>query len=358
VLGRWTHTLSPESDIQVQSYFDRTWRKIPNSIAEDLKTYDLDFQHRFPLGERQSIVWGAGYRLMQDRIDNGATIAFLPPDKNLQLYSGFVQDEITVMPDRLKFTIGTKLEHNDYSGFEVQPSARVAWTPDERQTIWGAVSRAVRSPSRIDTEIFTPAPPVPPGTPNLAGGPGFDSEKLLALELGYRVRPADQLSLSLASYYNFYDSLRSLDQVTPGNFILANHFKGEVWGIELSAQYHVTDWWRLRGGYNYLNKNLWPDGGVGVTASVREGNDPEHQFSFQSIVDLPAHFQFDTIGRYVDELTTPDVPSYFTVDVRLAWRYKSTEISLVGQNLCAPDHQEFGTQQIPRGVYGKVTWRF
>jgi len=349
VLGRWTHTFSEESDLQIQTYFDRTWRDIPGSIGQDLKTYDLDLQHRFPIGERQSFVWGAGYRLMKDQIENSPALAFNPSEKNLQLFSGFIQDEITLVPDRLRFTAGTKLEHNDYSGFEVQPSARLAWTPDERETIWGAVSRAVRSPSRIDTEVVSPT---------VVGDPNFDSEKLIALELGYRVRPAERLSLSLASYYNFYEDLRSVDEPTPGNRVLANHFKGEIWGFELSGQYHVTDWWRLRAGYNYLNKNLWPHGGINVSPSIREGNDSKNQFSFQSIVDLPAHFQFDATGRYYSALTSPDVPAYFAMDIRLAWHYKSTEISLVGQNLFEPEHTEFGTQQIPRGVYGKVTWRF
>src|SRR5437773_5968670 len=133
-VGRWTHAFSQESELQVQMYFDRTWRKIPNQLAEDLKTYDLDFQHRFACGERQTIVYGAGYRLMQDRVKNTPAISFLPPNRDLQLFSGFVQDEITLVPERLKFTIGTKLEHNDFSGWEIQPSARLAWMPATNQT--------------------------------------------------------------------------------------------------------------------------------------------------------------------------------------------------------------------------------
>src|SRR6185503_4138461 len=114
------------------AYFDRTWRRIPNQFTEDLKTYDLDFQHRFPLGTRQSIIWGAGYRLSQDEVGNRPALAFLPDRRNLQLFSGFLQDEITLIPERLQFTLGSKIEHNDYSGVEVQPNARIAWTPDHR----------------------------------------------------------------------------------------------------------------------------------------------------------------------------------------------------------------------------------
>ena len=359
ILGRWTRTFSEESDFSLQAYSDRTWRDTHSTFAEDLKTYDFDFQHRFPLGERQSIVWGAGYRLMQDDVRNSPALAFLPANRDLQLFSGFLQDEITLVPDRLKFAIGTKFEHNDFSGFEIQPSGRLTWTPDERQTVWAAVSRAVRSPSRIDTDFFVPA--TPPYF--LAGGTNFDSEKLIAYELGYRVRPSDRLSISLASYYNFYDQLRSLDVTSPGHFVLANHFRGEVWGFELSANYQAAAWWRLRAGYDYSHKYLTPTS-ASATPSVREGNDPDNQFSFQSVMDLPAHFQIDVTARYVEKLPTPHVPGYFTFDARLAWQYKHVELALVGQNLWADRHAEFNAsstapaQEIPRSVYGKVTWRF
>lgn len=358
VLGRWTHTFSAESDLQVQTYFDRTWRRIPNSFAEDLKTYDFDCQHRFLIGERQSAVWGAGYRLMQDEVRNSPAFACLPPRRDMQLFSGFLQDEITLVPARLKLTLGTKLEHNDFSGFEVQPSARIAWTPDERQTIWTAISRAVRSPSRIDSDFFFPASP--PFA--LAGGPNFDSEKLIAYELGYRVRPYQKLTVSLATYFNRYEDLRSLNRLTATNQIFANDFEGETWGVELSANWQAMDWWRLRGGYTYLHKELRPTSPA-ANPSVREGNDPENQFSLQSVVDLPAHFQFDATARYVDMLPSPVVPGYFTFDVRLAWQYKDNlELSLVGQNLLDNRHPEFSSPaahwEIPRSIYGKVTWRF
>ena len=360
-VGRWTHAFSQESELQVQMYFDRTWRKIPNQLAEDLKTYDLDFQHRFACGERQTIVYGAGYRLMQDRVKNTPAISFLPPNRDLQLFSGFVQDEITLVPERLKFTIGTKLEHNDFSGWEVQPSARLAWMPATNQILWAAISRAVRSPSRIDSDFFFPSPPVPPGVTNFSGSRGFDSENLLAYELGYRIQPFSRVSLSAAPYYNFYKDLRSVDQTSPTGFVFENHFKGEVWGIELSANYQATDWWRFRGGYNYLHKHLWPTS-TNALASVREGNDPQNQFSLQSIMDLPAHLQFDATVRYVDTLPSPNVPSYLTFDVRVAWQFKSLELSIVGQNLLDHRHPEFvtatGRHEIERSVYGKVSWSF
>ncbi|HEY2082909.1 MAG TPA: TonB-dependent receptor [Verrucomicrobiae bacterium] len=358
VLARWSHTISDASDLSIQAYFDRTWREVPGSFAEDLKTYDLDIQHRFALGERQSVTWGGGYRLMADQVRNSPALAFIPPDRNMQLFSAFVQDEITLVPDRLQLTLGTKLEHNDFSGFEVQPSARLAWTPSDRQTFWAAVSRAVRSPSRVDSDLRAP------GTPpfQITGDPDFDSETLLAYEAGYRLRPASRISLSLATYYNDYNNLRSLDQLTPTNFVIGNGFRGQTWGVELSGTYQATEWWRLRGGYTYLNKLLWTHE-ADVTPSVREGNDPENQVLLQSILDLPAHFQLDLVGRYVDTLQTPHVPSYVSLDARLGWWCKGNlEISVVGKNLLDNQHPEFGAlatrQEIPRSIFGKVAWWF
>jgi iron complex outermembrane recepter protein len=358
VLGRWSHTISDTSDLSVQAYFDRTWREIPDEFAEDLKTYDLDVQHRFALGERQSVTWGGGYRLMEDSVKNSAALAFIPADRNMQLFSAFVQDQIELVPDRLQLTLGTKLEHNDFSGFELQPSARLAWTLSDRQTLWAAVSRAVRSPSRIDSDVEIPgAPPF-----QVVGGTNFDSETVLAYEAGYRVNPAERLSISLATFYNDYDHLRSLNELTPTNFVIANGFRGQTWGLELSGTYQPLAWWRLRGGYTYLNKLLWRHGAA-VNPSVREGNDPENQALLQSIMDLPAHFQLDLVARYVDTLNNPHVPSYGTFDARLAWWHKGClEFSIVGQNLWDNQHPEFGAvatrREIPRSVFGKIAWWF
>ncbi len=358
VLGRWSHTISDTSDFSVQTYFDRTWRQVPHSFSEDLKTYDVDFQFRFALGQRQSVTWGAGYRLMQDAVNNSAAIAFFPPHRNMQLFSGFVQDEIELVPDHLQLTLGTKLEHNDFSGIEVQPSVRLAWTPAEGHTLWGAISRAVRSPSRVDSDVAVPGNP--PFV--LVGDKDFASETVIAYEAGYRVRPAEKLTLSLASFYNDYSHLRSVDQTAPPAFFIRNDFEGQTWGFELSGTYQAREWWRLRAGYTYLNKLLWAHNAF-ANASIREGNDPENQVILQSIMNLPAHFQLDLVGRYVDTLTNPNVPSYVTFDARIAWWWKDkVEISLIGQNLGQKQHPEFGPaatrEEIPRSVFGKIAWWF
>jgi iron complex outermembrane recepter protein len=358
VLGRWTHTLAPDSSLNLQVYYDHTWRRdIPSTITDDLTTFDFDLQHGFPLGSRHNILWGVEFRLMQDEaVTSTPLVGLVPPRRDMNLYSGFVQDEVTLAPDRLKLTFGTKLEHNDFSGFEIQPSTRLAWTPTEKQTVWAAISRAVRSPSRFDTDYHLPKePPF-----FIAGGPNFESEKVIAYELGYRVRPHPSLSLSLATFANQYDDIYNV-QTVAFPLTIENGAEGRSWGVELSGTWQPTEWWRLRGGYNYFDKRLRNKPGHMVTSAVlaSQGDDPENQISLQSMMDLGHGLQLDITARYVSALPDPVVPAYSAFDVRLAWSVRQWEWALVGQNLGDSSHAEFGTfQEVSRGFYGKLTWRY
>lgn len=362
LLGRWTHTFSPDSDLQVQWYYDRTHRDIPGTIKQDLGTHDFDLQHRFAAGERHLFVWGLGYRRFDDHVVNPPQLAFLPADLVHEVFSGFVQDEIALVPERLSLTLGTKVEHNDYTGWEIQPSARLAWKPTETRTVWMAVSRAVRTPSRIDRDFF--APRDPPFT-TLQGGPGFDSEKLMAYELGYRVQATSRLSLTVATYYNDYDDLRSVEQASPPAplpVFIGNGLEGESYGAELSADYRVTESWRLQAGYTRMVVHLRPragstDSGVGLS----EANDAGNQFFLRSSLDLPWNLEFDASFRHVGTIASQGVPAYQELQLRLGWRpTQNLEISIVGQNLLDGQHPEFGPpasrHEIERGVYAKVQW--
>jgi iron complex outermembrane receptor protein len=331
-------------------------------VDNELDTYDFEFQHRFLLATRHTIVWGVGYRFMQDKTDNNTTIAgLLPPNKDMSLFSAFIQDEIMLVPDKFKLTLGTKLQHTAYSDFELQPNLRLTFTPTEQHTIWGAISRAVRAPSRADVDYFIPTYPVPPEYVSVAGGPNFVSEKVVAYELGYRVRPTSTLSLSLATFYNVYDDIYSVEPLPNTlTYQIQNGSEGESWGVEFSGVYQMLPMWRLRGGYTLFDKDLRGKPGHNFNPAYL-GNDPQNQVLLQSMIDLPGNFQLDIIGRYIDILhkteTTERVPAYGTVDMRVGWEYKSIEISLVGQNLLEKRHAETGTQQIPRGIYGKLTYR-
>lgn len=360
LLGRWTRTLSPDSDLKVQVYFDRTWRRdIPSTFTDKLKTYDFDFQHRFAPLAGHRIVWGAGYRRMLSEVRNsGPIVAFVPNRRNMDLFSGFIQDEVPLAAEQLRLTVGTKLEHNVFSGFEVQPSIRLAWIPTEQSVLWASISRAVRSPSRIDVDYFIPATPAALGTPGVFGGPNFTSEKVFAYEAGYRTQPTAKLSLSLATFYNRYDDVYSVEAVgsTP-SYQIQNGTEGQSYGVELSGTYSVNDWWRLKGGGTWFRKDLWNKPGHFYNPAAL-GNDPARQFLVQSMWTLPRGFQFDVVARHVSSLPDPAVPAYTTFDARLAWENDQWEISVVGQDLGDDRHGEFGVQTIRRSAYGKISWRF
>lgn len=353
VLARFAHSFSDQSNVVIRTYFDRTWRKTPNAVSPsfyELNTYDFDVQHRFSVGTKHSVLWGGAYRLQKDRIKAGLD----PLNRDMPLYSAFVQDEITLMPEKLKLTVGSKYLNNVFSGSEFQPSARAAWILNNRHTLWAAVSRAVRIPTRFDYD--------------LAGGrKNFSSEKITAYEVGYRVRPVDRLSLSLSVFYNRYHDLRSIDTISSGPppvYGLANSQRAESWGFEFSGNFQATDWWRLRGGFTYFDKNISAVGAKVVpVSSAFEGVDPKNIFMLQSILDLRKNVHFDVVARYSDVLPSiaagiPKVASYFTFDARLAWQYRCFEISVVGQNLWEDQHSEVGSSKIPRSVYGKITCRF
>jgi len=308
-------------------------------------------------------VWGLGYRLIDDSVGNTVVLAFLPPHVHRKWFTGFVQDAVTLIPDRLTVTLGTRAEHNDYTGVEVQPNGRVSWTPTPQGTLWAAVSRAVRTPSRIDRELFAPAQP----PYLLVGGANFQSEVLLAYELGYRWQPEAKVGASVATFYNHYDDLRSVEQANPPApfpIVIANGQRGKSYGAELTADYRVSDAWRLRAGYTEMRVRIEPKpGSTDTTRGSAEANDPDRQLLLRSSVDLPAHVTFDASGRYIAEIANQQVPAYAELDLRLAWHpAPQLEISVVGQNLLHARHVESGTaaarREIERGVYGAVEWHF
>jgi len=311
-------------------------------------------------------------------VDQTYNVRWDPSSRTVNLYSGFIQDEITAIEDKLKFTVGTKLEYTDFSGVEFEPTGRFAWTPTKQQTVWGAVSRAVRTPSRLDADVRlrspAPDPTLPPGSYfEIRGSDEFDPEELLAFELGYRNQPHRRLSIDLTGYYHVYDNLRSLElgpQETANGFavlpvVFGNKIHGKTYGGAASLSYQLTDWWRWNGGYTLLLKDLDVEpGSRDVSGGSAEGNDPTHQFFIRSMIDLPHELEFDAGLRYVDSLPEPFVPSYLVLDVRVAWRpTRNWEFAIVGQNLFDNHHPEFGAagplrEEVEHSVYGKVTWRF
>jgi len=377
LLGRWTRTLADDSEMSLQLYYDRTHLSQPapafffapaGRFTDDLDTYDLDFQHRLFLGERHQIVWGLGYRRTHDVVENAPSLGFQPERFDQNLYSAFVQDEITLGAG-WALTLGTKLEHNDYTGFEVEPGGRLQWNFTTTQMVWGAVSRAVRMPSRIDRDLRQPSSP----PTILAGSDDFSSETVIAYELGYRAQVTSEVLVSVSTFYNRYDNVRSLS-TTPGTILplfFANNLEGETYGVELSTTYQAAKGWRLHGGYTLLREDIRVKAGQSdLNNALNETADPRHQFSLRSSIDLPHHLEFETGIRWVDALRLNNngaeakVPGYFELDIRLAWHpTPGLELSLVGQNLLHDHHAEYGVpgpnrEEIERSVYAKATWRY
>lgn len=387
-LAHWKHTLDDSTDYSLQLYYDWMERDLL-FLKEQRGTFDLDFQHRFSPFEQHEWIWGLGYRLYQDDIGSNLTARFDPSSRNDQLFSAFWQDEITLVPDRLVFTLGSKIERNDYSGFEFQPNARLAWTPTERQTLWFAVSRAVRTPARYEHDAQIQLETIAPGSPDnplplpLVVTPtsdrSFDSEDMAAFEVGYRTSPIDRLTIDLTAYYTLFDELLIAEPgalifsgvPAPGHFILPlygeNNLYGEAYGFEAAIDFQLATWHRIRLAYTYADIQLHKDDNTnGFFFEGYEWRTPPHQASIRSSIDLTSNLELDLWARYVDELPNLDIPYYITLDARLGWHpSENLEVALGVQNALENRHREFtsslvdtGYSYIERNIYGKVTWRF
>jgi iron complex outermembrane receptor protein len=380
VLARFSAPAGSKSDIQIQTYFDRTSREeVP--VAETRNTFDLDFQQTWRRWARQTAIWGAGYRVSGDHITAQAPTAFEPPSRTDSLYSAFAQDEFMVVPDRWRVIVGAKFEHNDYTGFEMQPSVRALWTPAPSRTIFAAITRAVRTPSRVETDYTTTSLVSPGPLPTfvrLIPNPAFDSEKLIAYEVGYRGQPASRVSVTVSTFYNHLtDTLATElltpfvenDGVSPPRLILpvdfANGLHGSSYGGELTADARPAPWWRLTANYSYLNVQMTRNpGGKDVSQERRyEGLIPHHTTQLGSSFDVSKAWSIDWLFRYVSALPAGPVPGYNASTLRLGWAVTpKLELSIVGQDLFASHHLEWpapadGPLEIQRSIYARVVWR-
>lgn len=364
LLGRWSHRFGNGSELQVQTYYDRTSRLVPLQVDEERNTYDIDIQHNFQAGGHHDVVWGLGYRVSNDATGPEPVFNFSPSGRHLALFNFFVEDGIGIIPDKLKLVLGSKFENYSYNGWDVQPSARLVWTPVSHHSLWGGVSHAVRIPTQFDTDLRVTA-----GNFLLIGGvASFQPEELTAYEVGYTALPAPQLSLAVSGYFNHYDNLRSQETEMVGGIpaiSLANKLNARTFGAEITARYQVLPWWRITSGYSNLQKRFSTDAGsTDRTGGLQEGIDPRNQFSLRSGMDLPHKTELDFWVRHVSALElssgTP-VPAYTVFDVRLGWRpAKKMEVALVARNLPDKRHLEFGPagELIRRSVYVTTTWRF
>jgi iron complex outermembrane receptor protein len=383
LLARWMYQTPAGSSVTVQTYYESTLRE-GGILNERRDTIDVSADHHFSPISRHDLVWGGEFRFTRDNLNDSDTVIFNPLTRDAVIASGFLQDDITLMKERLRLALGSKFEYNTFSRretpVEVEPSVRATWTPDPAQAIWAAVSRAVRTPSRgeSDARLNVAAQPGPTEIA-LVNNFHFEPEKLIALELGYRVQPMNELSVDLASFYNLYDDLQTFEPSTPfletspapphavQPLVIDNKMSGRTYGVEVALKVQPTAEWRLQAAYTFLMMHLIPESDSrDPAAKSAEHESPRNQLYVRSSWDLLSNLQLDVIPRYVDALSSFDVPAYVELDARMAWRpWKTTEVSLTGQNLIHRRHLEFQpalvfteATQPERGGYLMVTVRF
>lgn len=380
LLGRWKRVVNAGSDFQIQAYFDRTNHFEPE-FGETRDTFDVDFLDHLTLPGQQNFLWGLGARVSPGNvIQTVPSIDFLPHSLTDHIYSGFVQDEIGFFDHQLMLTVGTKLEHNNYTGFEVQPSGRLLWNRTPREAVWGSVTRAVRTPSRIDEDIqltdFATVTSLPIYL-RVSGNRQFRSEELIAYETGYRRLVTPHAYVDVALFYNDYNDLYSFQvgdpffETTPPPahaiipILTSNGIKGNTKGFEVSPDWTPVKGWELRASYSYLDMELENKPGSNDPSSIPgyEGSSPRHQVVVQSFVNLPKKLQFDQTYRYVSALPAQTVASYQTMDARIGWSIsRQLEVSVGGRNLLRPHFAQYGSDpgglvETKRAVYANVVWR-
>ncbi len=378
LLTRWQHRLDNQSEMTLQAYFDQAEFSAPK-LSETLQTFDIDFQHRLAPSLRHDIMWGVNVRHIRSRASNTTDIAFSPESHAYTNFSLFLQNDIALIPERLRLTLGSKLEKPHFGGTELQPNVRLLWTPNGSHSVWLAASRASRTPSRGETEsriAVALVPSTPPLQVVTVPNPDLEAEKLTAYEIGYRTLLTNRLSLDIAAFSNRYSD-QSQWSVGAPEFLATPVLHARIplayvnagsetrtRGVEIVADWRPLDWMRLEASHTWLRVNAPAPDGVNTYVA---GTSPTRQYALRWMMDLSANTQFDFWLRRVGKLKSQDqeIPAYTELDIRLGYAVnKNLDLSLVGQNLLDSRHAEFSetsiipVSYIPRSVYAKATWKF
>lgn len=377
VLARWHEDLDRGGHLQLQAYIDHTSRDLPGTFNEDRDTFDAAFQHDVAPAGRHRVIWGGGFRLTSDDLDNTTFASFIPSERTDRTYNLFVQGDIRLWSEDAVLTAGTKVEHNDYTGWEFQPNLRLQWQVADRQYLWGAVSRAVRIPARLNTDLELLAPIPLPDVPvpfyvNVLGSDDFESEELLATELGYRFGYGQDLSFDVSLFHHDYDNLQTQETAEPATVLvpdpvphllliatLDNKMQGDTYGGTLVANWQPVDYWRLQFQYAYLgfDLELEADSNNADALSIA-GNSLQNQAAVTSWLELPQDFDLYTALRYVDDLPSLGVRDRTAVDLSLGWEpLDELRLSLTVRNLDDDEHLEFGDSNlIERSAWLRAVW--
>jgi len=389
ILFKWKRTLSGGNDFQLQAYYDRTNRYEPN-LGERRNTFDIDFLERTRLSANQQLLWGFGARSSDGHfLEAISGLVFYPAHRDDYLLSGFLEDDISVVPNKLSLNLGGKFLRTNYTGFAAQPSARLLLTPTENQSIWVSFTHAVRTPSDAEEDFYLSSYL---GTANgieefarFNANKHFAPELLNGYEAGYRRLVTKSLYLDFAAFYNHHHDLFSQDLTggpslettlpfpeanqPPPHVILTAQFQNDLYGVttgaEIAPEWRPASFWRLRGSYSFLHMDLKqaPSIALGAGPGMVDGSSPSHEVVIDSSWDLAKHLQLDLTYRYVSALPAVLAPAYSTGDARVSWRFNSSiEFAVAGQNLFQPYHVEYaGDPGLPvairRSVFATLIWR-
>lgn len=355
VVARWTRELTSRSSFQLQAYYD--YFRIDSLLTVDvLETMDAQAQYSLR-GAAHDLVAGIGIRTSRDKFINNLNAFQLDPQRDRTwVWNGFVQDRYALTPE-LSVTVGAKLEGSSLAGVQLLPNLRLAWQPGSRALLWAAVSRAVRTPSRIDRGLMAP--------PLLITAPDFKVEKLTAFEAGYRGQPGPNTSLSISLFYNLYHDLRTLAFVgNPFPLQLANDLRGHSYGFEAWGTQQVLAWWRLSAGAAVLRKSFEVrPGAIDLSGRASLGHDPDFRLSLRSQMTLPHGITIDADLRAIDALEDPHVDGYVELGARIGWVIRDgIELYLAGENLLHRTHIESNdidrAQRVQRNISVGTRLRF
>ena len=375
ILGRWTLKDAKHDILTVQAYYDFNTRDEP-SLDQTHHTLDMDFQHRFRPAAGHDVVWGMGYRMVRDDFSSTFQVQMIPDAQTTNLFSGFVQDEITIIDDLLWLTLGSKIEHNDYTGVEIQPNARILWRPGERHSVWASVARAVRTPSRMEDSgrIIQGIIPFPVYTEvSLNGSSEYDAEKLIAWETGYRYAAGTNFSADISLFYNQYTDLGGIVQGENWwSMYFANNVKGNTYGMEVAVTWQPMEWMETEFTYSCLQMDITGDA---YSKKMMEDTSPSHQAGLRLGIDLTKTLRLNLWARYTGKIKFVDITNFdrylhviddtVSLDANIRWRINGNiDFTVAGQNLLDGDFMEYGSDsyltpiEIQRTLYAKITWRF
>jgi iron complex outermembrane recepter protein len=374
-LGRWTDSRQDGSQLSVQSYIDWAKRDEPYNFIDNRTTYDLEVQYNWAPLNSHEIITGAGYRFLADDEVGDNNVSFSPQKRRNNLYNLFIQDEITLAPDAWFLTLGSKFEHNDFSGFEIQPNIRLQWHINNDQSIWSSASQAVRTPTPIEEDLTSTLATANGARIAFVPNNDFKSEELTAYEVGYRNQLTTNSSIDLTAFYNDYKHLGTTsiqtpvpvnNGIDPPHFLIpvlfTNNMSGKSTGFEAAFNWAPGENLKISTQYTYLHISL---DALDTTQEGAEKIYPRHQGGINIFWNVDNNWTFDTSINYVDELAGFDLDSYINLNINLGRKIsQNLYFNLIAQNATDPSHREFSSAtdmnmgEIERSIFGKLTWQF